>query len=406
MRIIDALYVVVTLVCAVLGLGDPVVLVLVVAALVLALRYRAGAVLMTMGTVGLLNNAYSPLLSAALIPSLDRELREGSLRWYYCAASLGLSALLSAHFLGLYSTVAYAVPPFYVVILVLANLVRYTLIHVTVVAEGELRVVAGDELRYRLRLVTRPRVKAMVTIRGPRAMRITPNPVLINGEAWLDVFVKYVTGGVRRPRLVVEFVDSRRLVRVRRVVRHPPVVVVSRTQWAMEIAREYLLGGTGDVVGLREYAPGDPLRRIHWKKSVRLDRYVIKLQAPQRRLNILLIPYASSEAAVDRLGSALVLLAARGAAVGGLTITVFHRDGSARTLRVSKDNFWDVLSEALGTLENLDVRYVGGAYLDHLEPVRATVRGRVMGLMDEYTVILGERTWLRWICGGLRCIMV
>ena len=58
-----------------------------------------------------------------------------------------------------------------------------------------------------------------------------------------------------------------------------------------------------DLYGVREYRPGDPLRRIHWKTSARRGELVVREFEPPglRVLALLLDPEPASQAAADQL---------------------------------------------------------------------------------------------------------
>ncbi len=90
--------------------------------------------------------------------------------------------------------------------------------------------------------------------------------------------------------LLLELRSGDGLVSASRRAPHPPIIVTPRARRAVEVGGERLLrrasvagGAGGDVVEVREYvAGGTPVRRIHWKKSLKLDKYVVKLMEAPR----------------------------------------------------------------------------------------------------------------------------
>jgi len=48
-------------------------------------------------------------------------------------------------------------------------------------------------------------------------------------------------------------------------------------------------GAGGELIGLREYQPGDPVRRIDWKATARATRPMVRIFAEERELELLLV---------------------------------------------------------------------------------------------------------------------
>lgn len=79
-------------------------------------------------------------------------------------------------------------------------------------------------------------------------------------------------------------------------------------------------GGDGDLVGLREYSPGDPLRDLHWLTSARVGRPVVVIREALRRVEVIVrVPPVEGEALERALSEAameIVRHTAEGHAVG------------------------------------------------------------------------------------------
>ena len=264
---------------------------------------------------------------------------------------------------------------------------------------------------YGLTLTTRPRIKATLEFVGNEGLTINPPKLAINGQCTVKVRALYQLGGVRRPRLRVRLIDPRGLVTVERVIMHPPITVIPRlraaAEYATAVVRRLSPWGVEDVEEVKEYAPGDPVRRVHWKKTLKLRRLVVKvLRQEVDELNIALVPYASNEETLDRVGEALILTIAT-ALLSSRVVKVYVVDGSTEPLTITPRNLNDAITRLTGTLRNLNIKPVGGldtwGLLDRIRRDRLTL---INGIRDPL-IVIGESTWARNLCRtGSACLLI
>lgn len=144
--------------------------------------------------------------------------------------------------------------------------------------------------------------------------------------------------------------------------------------------------------------PGDPVRKVHWKKTLKLRRLVIKvLRQEADKLNIALVPYASNKEILDRVGEALILTIAT-ALLSSRAVKVYVVDRSTEPLTITPRNLNDAITRLTGTLRNLNIKPVGGldawGLLDRIRRDRLTL---INGIGDPL-IVIGESTWTRSLC--------
>jgi uncharacterized protein (DUF58 family) len=107
-------------------------------------------------------------------------------------------------------------------------------------------------------------------------------------------------------------------------------------------------GGGSDIRTLREFAPGDDPRDLHWKQSARMRRWIVREREAERdRVLFLAVENALAdpadpdalarfERAVSRAAGAALLLLSRGAEVGlhSRGVKVAARGGQSQRLRI------------------------------------------------------------------------
>ena len=360
-------------------------------------------ILLGLAIIGLMQPLIGLALSIPMTLILDSALKvTGNTRpWWVYATALSASALVSAALINPMQALNYAAPLAYVTLTPLATWLALKASRISLTPSRRLETIAGAPLDYGLTLTTRPRIKAMLEFVSNEGLTINPPKLAINGQCTVKVRALYQLGGVRRPRLRVRLMDSRGLVAVERVVRHPPITVIPRLRAAAEYATAMVTRlppwDVGDVE-VKEYAPGDPVRKVHWKKTLKLRRLVIKvLRQEADELNIALVPYASNKEILDRVGEALILTIAT-ALLSSRAVKVYVVDRSTEPLTITPRNLNDAITRLTGTLRNLNIKPVGGldawGLLDRIRRDRLTL---INGIGDPL-IVIGESTWTRSLC--------
>ncbi|MEM1597665.1 MAG: DUF58 domain-containing protein [Pyrobaculum sp.] len=116
----------------------------------------------------------------------------------------------------------------------------------------------------------------------------------------------FKVGGVYTPGVKLLLSDPLAVVRTVRTAAHPPITVIPRAKMALEA---YAQRGVEPVEyeGLREYVPGDNPRLIHWRRSLALERLVVKVFSTAGRYgNVVLVPFARTAEVADRLAEAAI----------------------------------------------------------------------------------------------------
>ena len=369
--------------------------------------------LLGIAIVGLMQPLIGLAFSIPMTIILNSTLRiTGNTRpWWVYAAALSASALASAALINPMRALNYAAPLAYVTLTPLATWLTLKAARISLTPSRRLETIAGAPLDYGLTLTTRPRIKATLEFVGNEGLTINPPKLAINGQCTVKVRALYQLGGVRRPRLRVRLIDPRGLVTVERVIMHPPITVIPRLRAAAEYAtamvRRLSPWGFEYVEETREYAPGDPVRRVHWKKTLKLRRLVVKvLRQEVDELNIALVPYASNEETLDRVGEALILTIAT-ALLSSRVVKVYVVDGSTEPLTITPRNLNDAITRLTGTLRNLNIKPVGGldtwGLLDRIRRDRLTL---INGIRDPL-IVIGESTWTRSLCRtGSACLLI
>jgi Uncharacterized conserved protein (some members contain a von Willebrand factor type A (vWA) domain) len=357
-----------------------------------------------------------PLVALSTV-LLDRSLRLGNDKpWWFYLTPIMTSALIALLLQRPYIALYLAIPGVYIALMTTFSIARFYTVRITLTPDRELSITAGSIINYRLTITTKPRLRALIRITTPRSIKITPNTLRINGETILNASARYRLGGVKRPRIRLTLTDELGLISTTRVVMHPEITVIPRARAALEVARGLLAqaSATGgeDVREVREYVPGDPVRRIHWKKSVKVRKLVIKLLEWRGSIGpMLVLTYTTNPEVLDRIGEFMVYTTAE--AVTRQSIIELHllgRDGNLETYSVSRTNYFEIMNKALGKLESLGVELLGGTDAANIfDTIKYAAWLRVKDIPKEALLIVGQGVFVKPLCEAVSnaiCISV
>lgn len=216
-------------------------------------------------------------------------------------------------------------------------------------AEGRLEAVAGRPLTYTLKITTG--APAEVELPDGRLAKIS-------GEAQEKIKAKFDVAGVYTPELRLTYVSPTRTVRYVRHVPHSPIYVIPRARRALELGERLLAKTEPEYVsGAREYVPGDTLRRVHWKKTAKTLKPVVKVVegGASGVLNIAVLLYATNAKAMDKVleaaASALAAVLTRAEEIDVVAIT----RQAVETYRATKKNYRQVVEKLIEKAEVLGV---------------------------------------------------
>ena len=346
-------------------------------------------------------------LSIILVPVLDASIKSCGLGpWWIYAAPLTASSILSLALLGPGPALSLLVIIIYVTATAFLTWARFMTLHITLSTPGEVRAVAGEWRSYSLSLSSVPKSSLRVLIEPPPEIRLERNTASLGGDT-IKARLLYSLGGVKTPLIRLRLIDERRLISAARMVRHPPIIVKSRTQQAIEVGRELLstasAGGAGDIMEVREFVPGDPVRRIHWKKSLKLDKYVIKLMESESSFTLAVLAYASSEVIADKLGAAAALLLAHALKRGGAELVIIDRNLAVK--RLIDPSYEEAVNEVMKSISVLGVRTMN--WIDNAGVLRRLLPRRPPIENGSRVVLIGEDVWVRAMCSSnYKCIKI
>ncbi|MEM3834141.1 DUF58 domain-containing protein [Pyrobaculum sp.] len=240
-------------------------------------------------------------------------------------------------------------------------------------AEGRLEAVAGRPLTYTLKIATS--APAEVELPDGRIAKI-------NGEAQEKVRIKFDTAGVYAPELRLTYLSPTRTVRYVKRLPHPPIHVIPRARKALELGEKLLAKfETEYVSGAREYVPGDPLRRIHWKKTAKTLKPVVKLVegGSSDVTSIAVLLYATTPKAMDKVleaaASALAAVLTRAEEVDVIAVT---RRG-IEAYKATRQSYREVAERLLEMAEVLDAETKPAYDYADLLPKRAVAADLIIG---------------------------
>ncbi len=393
-----------------MGLGHPIVYALSAVALAMELAPRGGGrdaaqSLPHLAAIAAVPPPYGAALALAFLPLLEASLRLDPRPWWAYVAPLSIALAMALPLAGAAPFASLLIPTAYISLKAIVEWGRMATARIVVRADRRLRTVAGRRARYALTVSSRPRLRGVrAVMRAPDGVRLRRVDVDVGGDS-VEAEALYGLGGVKRPELILELRSGDGLVSSLRRVPHPPIIVTPRARRAVEVGERLLRGasvaGAGDVVEVREYAAGDPVRRIHWKKSLKLGKYVVKLmEAPEANPVVAVLAYASDGEAVDRLGAALAsAVAALLVRSASARVILIGRRGERVEREVSPANYVEAMDSMIGGIEAMNIRRLGG--LGAAGPLAGLAMARRAAVLREARgagVILGERAWLRHAC--------
>ncbi len=195
-------------------------------------------------------------------------------------------------------------------IIVTIEALMYLMAHFRVEVKSPLRAVEGREFTYDIILRSRPRVNAVINVSATDYISLMQQTQHFSGYMALKARALFERSGIFHPRIIVDLRDPRGFIRLRKEVDHEPIVVVPRSTYVLGLYQRILSGsavrgGLGEITEVRDYMPGDPVRKIHWAKSAKFDKYVIKVSSKFTN-TIALVPYASNVRNLNRIEEILM----------------------------------------------------------------------------------------------------
>lgn len=338
-----------------------------------ALRgFHTAAAGLHVAVAGLLPQPLGFFVVAGLIPLYRRAcMFDNVYRWH-----IHLPPLLVASFFNL----QYVPAALYVLGEVVYYGARFALAEARAEVRGRPRAVAGAPFSYVL--VVETGVPARVVLPDGRELAAAPRAEAVV-KARVDV------AGVYSPLIEVVYRSPTGLVEVRRRVRHPPIVVVPRVKAAVEVGARAV--EAEEVREVREYAPGDPLRRLHWKKMAKVLRPVVKVLEGRGSgvLKVGAVLYASDAKSLDKALAALAeVLAGALAAGSSAELLLIHR-GGVEAVSVSRANYREAVERAVAMAFAL-----GGS-----PPAYRDLAG-LFGppALPRVDILVGDRVWASKFC--------
>lgn len=405
-----------------LGIENPVVIILSIALILLELiywdKYDIPLTLINIAIAGLLPFPLGLVLELAILPMFDQALkarRSNPLGIY--VSSMATVILTSYLLINPYVALQYAIPLAYLLIASAMSIIKFSLIRLVAFPNRELRTIAGISLDYSLRIILKPPVNAKIIISTPREITIRDYDFK-GGELLTNLTASYELGGIYNPEIKLTLWDSRGLIKATRVFKHPQIIVTPRTQWALEIAQDIVAKastyGIEEVSDIREYTPGDPLRRIHWKKTASLEKLIIKLLSePHTFSSLVLFTHVANAVKLDKLGSVVVLAMTQAVLSSGTAEVILVRsNGELNNIKVTYSNFTDAVKQVLTNLENINIKTIGGGdYVGYLAPLQDALLSKLNPVLSglREPIVAGDRDLIGWICArlsNLNCILV
>ena len=330
-------------------------------------RFRSdkyGLVLTMMNTLTLVFMPIAIAIPSSIVMAivLDTELTRRLHNPWPIALTYAFSALLAYPLLGLYRALVILIPIIYVMLIVTVEAIMYLMAHFSIEVKSPLRAVEGKEFTYNMLLRSKPRVNALITVNATDGISLTQPSQYFNGSMMLKARVVFERSGIFNPRVVVSIEDPRGFIKLRREVDHPPIVVIPRSTYILGLYQRMLSGGfvrgLGEVTEVRDYMPGDPIRRIHWPKSAKFDKYVIKVSSKFTN-TIAIIPYASNVRSLSRIEEVLMTTVVTLLSQGVIPTFLIIDPINYGVTRIEwSGNYVNTLTNVLRHMKSLDIKYL------------------------------------------------
>ena len=347
-------------------------------------RFHTPAVLLHYAVASLLPPPQAFALAVALIPLLHwAKVADNYLSWRGHAVIFTAAALLKPQLLpALVYTLAEAA----------WYLAKYAKTRPRVEGPPKIDAVAGAPLSYRLKIAT----GAPAVVRLPDGREVEA----LDGEVEVEVKTRFDAAGLYTPEVQVVYANPTRTVRFRKAVRHPPIYVAPRYRRAVELGEKIIAGAVEEVAGAREYVPGDPLRRLHWKKMAKIQKPVVKLLEGRAAggLKIAVLLYATSPKALDRVLEA----------TASATATALARSDRVEIYAVTRRGGEKIAAERRTYREAVE-RLVSLAEVLHVEAAAALDYADALPKADPppADVVIGEAAFVKPLCRrGAICLAI
>ncbi len=159
-------------------------------------------------------------------------------------------------------------------------------------SKTRVRVIAGDTCQTEVSLRNRARIPFRVFLHSPYEwFRLSPSQIELNGkEAKINLSITPPLAGPAKLQLEASLLDPWGLFQTRQTLELVELYVIPRARYAEWLARKYLEGITAipaqrakkqarqgmEYYDSRPYQPGDRLKDIDWKRTLKLQELIVK----------------------------------------------------------------------------------------------------------------------------------
>jgi uncharacterized protein (DUF58 family) len=279
------------------------------------------------------------------------------------------------------------------------------------------RIIVGTTGSTRLNLTSRTRVKmhSQLEFTVPWA-RVTPRQTILEeGNTSLELSFTPPLAGESRPQLLVAALDPRGLIQINQLLDPLNLHIIPRAKYAEWLAMKYLeQTGSGVVSSMsmpsqayvnqkrgneylesRTYQPGDPLRDIDWKHTLKLSQLIVReYQETGEQAVIIAVNLSVADAeAADNLAFNLLTVALTLTREQIPTaLTAYNRQNIVLNTGIAEP--LDLLRQALSLIREIEVVKFEDRYLEptDIAKIRRNIRQlqqtdsepaqRLLGILD------------------------